>query len=170
VIYKKSKGTLPKAPSLGGRITTNLAAMTLAFHEVLISHNLNMKEATEILYDICWVVYEKMGKFVWNVSGLISGTNHKRLVRSTQLFKSFPFNEPSYEWKNIDGIPGVVAFDNFKCPVAEYFKTQGKSDICFNTWCKLDFKLAELWKAQLERPHTIADGSEKCDFRWKSVK
>jgi ubiquinone biosynthesis protein len=169
ILYKKRKATLPQAPSLGGVITTNLAAMSLAFHEVLVSHNLRMDEATEHLFDICWIVYEKMGRYVWNVTGLISRNNHKRLLRSTQMFKSFPFNQPSYEWKDIDGIPSVVAFDNFKCPVAEYFKMQGKSDICFNTWCKLDFKLAELWNARLERFHTIADGSEKCDFRWMSV-
>lgn len=168
-LYLKRKATLPQAPSLGGVITTNLAAMSLSFHEVLVSHGLKTDEATECLYDICWVVYEKMGRYVWNVSGLISRNKHKRLLRSTQMFRSFPFNQPSYEWKDIDGIPGVVAFDNFKCPVAAYFKMQGKSDICFNTWCKLDYKLAALWQSRLERLHAIADGSEKCDFRWMSV-
>ena len=40
------------------------------------------------------------------------------------------------------------------------------SDFCTNTWWKLDYPLAELWNAKLERTGSIASGAEICDFKW----
>ncbi|MEO7582161.1 MAG: L-2-amino-thiazoline-4-carboxylic acid hydrolase, partial [Ferruginibacter sp.] len=48
----------------------------------------------------------------------------------------------------------------------EYFLSKGLSKFCTKTWCSLDYRLAELWHAKLERTGTIAGGADKCDFRW----
>ncbi len=53
-----------------------------------------------------------------------------------------------------------------KCPVAEYFQSKGVSEFCVATWCALDYPLAEMWDARLERTGSIAGGAEICDFRW----
>ncbi|MEO8416847.1 MAG: hypothetical protein ABI472_24500, partial [Ginsengibacter sp.] len=46
------------------------------------------------------------------------------------------------------------------------FKKFELGDVCYHTWCKLDFPLAEQWGGQLKRSGSIAGGAEKCDFRW----
>jgi ubiquinone biosynthesis protein len=60
----------------------------------------------------------------------------------------------------------VVAFDVRRCPVAEYLSAQGLSELCVEAWCNLDVPLASKWGARLERTGTLAQGAERCDFRW----
>jgi len=43
------------------------------------------------------------------------------LLKTTQLFRAFPFNSPSYQWQNVPASGNVVAFYCLRCPVAEYF-------------------------------------------------
>jgi ubiquinone biosynthesis protein len=50
--------------------------------------------------------------------------------------------------------------------VAEYFLRHGEGDLCYATFCRLDFPLAEQWGGRLERTGTLAIGAPVCDFRW----
>jgi ubiquinone biosynthesis protein len=59
-----------------------------------------------------------------------------------------------------------VAFDVRRCPVAEHFRAEGLSQLCVESWCNLDYAVAEKWGARLERTTTLAEGAERCDFRW----
>lgn len=76
-------------------------------------------------------------------------------------------SSPSYEWSDVASPVGVVAFDCLKCPVAEFFASKSASELCVQTFCRLDFPLAETWGGELERKGTIAAGAERCDFRWR---
>jgi ubiquinone biosynthesis protein len=89
-----------------------------------------------------------------------------RLRFATDLFRSFPFNPPGYLMEDISA-PHEVAFDVRRCPVAEYFRRHGASEVCVATWCNLDYALAEQWGGRLERTGTLAAGADRCDFRWK---
>jgi ubiquinone biosynthesis protein len=91
---------------------------------------------------------------------------HARVKRATDLFRRFPFGAPSYDMVDVPADGQVVAFDVQRCPVAEYFLTQDLGELCVESWCNLDFPLAERWGARLERTTTIAGGAERCDFRW----
>ena len=62
---------------------------------------------------------------------------------------------------------GSVAFDCTKCPVAEFFGQPDASELCVQTFCRLDFPLAEKWGGKLKRNGTIASGAPVCDFRWE---
>jgi ubiquinone biosynthesis protein len=61
----------------------------------------------------------------------------------------------------------VVAFDVHRCPVADYFRREGRAPLCVPTFCDLDFPLARVWGAVLERTGTLAGGAPRCDFRWR---
>lgn len=61
---------------------------------------------------------------------------------------------------------GWLVFDCLRCPVAEYFVRHGEGDLCYATFCRLDFPLAEQWGGRLERAGTLAIGAPVCDFRW----
>jgi len=39
--------------------------------------------------------------------------------------------------------------------------------LCVDAWCNLDVPLAEKWGSRLERSTTLAEGAERCDFRWR---
>jgi hypothetical protein len=166
--YLQTKPEVPAMPTLGGSVMVHLAAMSTAFYLELIAKGKSKEEATQLFYDIAWQVYVKMGRFSWWLAGINNRNEYKRVLKATQLFRAFPFNSPSYKWKDVEAQKNVVGFDCLKCPVAEYFQSKSLSEFCTKTWCALDYPLAELWHAKLKRTGTIAGGADKCDFRWDS--
>jgi ubiquinone biosynthesis protein len=166
--YQKLKSEVPAMATLGGNITVHLAAMSTAFYQELLARGQSEEAATKLFYDIAWKVYVKMGRFSWWLAGLGNQNIDNRLLKTTKLFRAFPFNSPSYQWKDVQTASNVVGFDCVRCPVAEYFQSKGLSKFCTETWCSLDYPLAELWQAKLVRTGSIAGGADKCDFRWTS--
>lgn len=164
--YLRLRSDVPSLPTLGGSVMVHLAAMSTAFYQELTARGQKEEVATQLFYDIAWKVYVKMGKFSWWFAGFGNHTTYNRLLKSTQLFRSFPFNSPSYIWEDRKSENNTVAFDCVQCPVAEYFQTKGLSKFCAATWCALDYPLAEMWDSKLERTGSIAGGADKCDFRW----
>lgn len=165
--YIQLKPEVPKMPTTGGTLMLHLSAMSTGFYQELTAKGKDAETTTQLFYDIAWKVYQKMGRFSWWLAGIGSRTDYDRLLKATELFRTFPFNSPSYQWKDVKVGKNVVGFDCHKCPVAEYFETKGLSRFCTQTWCKLDYPLAELWNAKLERSGSIAGGAKICDFRWK---
>lgn len=165
--YKRLKPKVPETPTLGGALMVHLAAMSTAFYLELTGRGQDEATTTQLFYDIAWKVYQKMGRFSWWVAGWGNKSSYHKLLKATKLFRSFPFNSPSYQWKDVETAQDTVGFNCLKCPVADYFQTKGLSKFCAATWCALDFPLAEMWDAQLERSGSIASGATVCDFRWK---
>ena len=118
--------------------------------------------------DVAWVVYRKMGRFVWLLSRLASKDELERIRMATMIFRRFPFGSPAYRWTEIGAPPGTIAFDCTRCPAAEYFASRNKADLCVKTFCNLDFPLAKEWGGELERTGSIAGGAARCDFRWRA--
>lgn len=165
--YLQLKPAVPTTPTMGGSLMVHLSAMSTAFYHELTARGKNKELATQLFYDIAWNVYQKMGRFSWWLAGWGNRSSYNRLLKATKLFRAFPFNSPSYQWKDKQTTTNVVGFDCVKCPVAEYFETKGLSKFCASTWCALDYPLAEMWNATLERTGSIAGGATVCDFRWK---
>ena len=162
--YLELQPEIPSQPTLGGTLMVHLAAMSTAFYHELTSRGQKKENATILFYDIAWKVYVKMGKLSWWLAG--HGNRYDHLLKATKLFRKFPFNSPSYGWQDVETTNSIVSFNCIKCPVAEYFQSKELSEFCVATWCALDYPLAEMWDARLERTGSIAGGSEKCDFRW----
>ena len=100
------------------------------------------------------------------IAGIFSDNPIKKMELATQIFRMFPFTPPDYGWEDINSDKNTIAFNCTRCHVAEYFKKFELGDVCYHTWCKLDFPLAEQWGGQLKRTTTIAIGADQCDFRW----
>lgn len=162
--YLKLKPEISTQPTLGGTLMVHLAAMSTAFYMELTSKGQTKEAATKLFYNIAWKVYVKMGKLSWWLSG--RGSRYQHLLKATKLFRRFPFNSPSYGWQDVETTSNVVCFNCVKCPVAEYFQSKGLSEFCVASWCALDYPLADMWNAKLERTGSIAGGAEICDFRW----
>jgi len=168
--YNKLRRDIPKTQTLGGSLMVHLAAMSAAFYEELINRGQKESIATQLFYDIAWIVYQKMGKLSWKIAEWGNKSSYSKLLKATKLFRAFPFNSPSYQWQDVKSEKDVVGFNCLKCPVANYFETKGLSKFCASTWCALDYPLAEMWNAKLERTGSIAEGANQCDFRWKAKK
>lgn len=165
--YKLLRKDIEKEPTIGGTAMVHLAAMSTAFYQELTGRGIDETKTTQYFYDIAWKVYKIMGRFSWNITGFRYQNRAKRLAHATELFRTFPFNSPSFKWETIPQVEDTVRFNCTKCPVAEYFETKGLSEFCVKTWCALDFPLAKMWNAELERTNSIAGGAKVCDFKWK---
>ena len=164
--YYELEPTVAIQPTLGAVFSTHAAALILAMHETLLRHGVVAAESHRLIYDIGWSVYRQMAEPPLLIASAFTRDPRKRLKLATDLFRSFPFGSPSYEWRDVASPDGAIAFDCVKCPVAEFFATQNASELCVQTFCRLDFPLAETWGGQLERNGTIASGAQRCDFRW----
>jgi len=164
--YYEIEPSVAIQPTLGAVFTTHAAALIIAMHETLVRHGVAVAESHRLIYDIGWSVYRQMAEPPLLIASAFTRDPRKRLKLATDLFRSFPFGAPSYEWREVSSPDGAVAFDCVKCPVAEFFASRNESELCVQTFCRLDFPLAETWGGQLERKGTLSAGAECCDFRW----
>ncbi len=165
--YSESASAVPKGEGFGPTQVLHLAAITIALHQALTDSGRSDEAATQIVVDVGWVVYRKMGAVAWMLSRTAGKDQLQRMRAATQMFRRFPFSSPAYQWKEVAAEANVVAFDCVRCPAAQYFASRNRSALCVQTFCNLDFPLAKDWGAELERSGSIAGGAERCDFRWR---
>ena len=168
--YTDSEAALPKQQTLGATFTIHGACVTVALYNNLLKSGKTKDDATRLIYEVGWRLYTRMSEIPMLMAGLFSENAHKRMELATKVFRMFPFTAPDYGWEEVQADDNTVAFNCTRCHVAEYFKKLNLGDVCYNTWCKLDFSLAEQWGGKLERTGSIAGGAEKCDFRWITKK
>jgi ubiquinone biosynthesis protein len=164
--YSRLEIDLPKQQTLGATFTIHLACASLALYNTLIKSEKNKEEAISLIYKIGWKIYTHMGKIPMLIAGIFSDNPIKKMELATQIFRMFPFTAPDYGWEDINSDKNIIAFNCTRCHIAEYFKKFELGDVCYHTWCRLDYPLAEQWGGQLKRTGTIAIGADKCDFRW----
>jgi ubiquinone biosynthesis protein len=169
IAYDQLAPHVPHEPTIGTRMNMLLAAMTLAFLRVLVARGTGRAYAIELVGDVAWKVYERWGHIPIVVARLRSRDPSERLRVSVEMFLRFPFTPPGYLFDRLPSDEGI-SLDMLRCPVAEYFRREGASDLCIGTWCNLDYPLAEMWGGRLERTQTLAAGCERCDFRFKPVR
>ncbi len=166
--YKQEKDSLLKQQSIGATLTLNMACFSVAFYRSLIENGMTKEKAIDVLYNICWEIYQVMAEIPAKFANTMTNSAHDKMRFATQLFRLFPFSSPDYRWKDVKADKNTVAFDCQQCRVAEYFIQHNLGDVCYQTWCKLDFPLAQKWGGKLERKGSIANGNKCCDFRWKT--
>lgn len=156
---------LPKEQTIGAKSALILACFSLALHKSLLKYGLTKEYSMQLIADISWFMYKKMGKSYLFIAKLSSRDKLKRLKKCADLYMKFPFNPPGYDMRHVD-CDYPVALDVFKCPVADYFIKNNEVEFCKGTWCSLDYSLAEIWGGHLKRTTYIPSGDDRCDFRW----
>lgn len=165
--YDSQRAFLPVEATVGGRAMVRLAALTIGLYKALLARGFEASEARALTARVTGRIYARMADFPTSLSAVGSPDGRERLRRATDLFRRFPFGAPAYEMVDVAGDGDVVAFDVLRCPVAELFLAHGLGELCVESWCNLDFPLAERWGGRLERTTTIAGGAARCDFRWR---
>jgi hypothetical protein len=156
-------------PTLGSKMNVLLASLTLAFLQNLTEAGVERAYAIELIGDICWKIYQwwgYVGSFLARLSRHDRIKDHARRVGKDGSWPmSFPFNPPGYQAQYVP-TEGGLGFNVIRCPVAEYLRANGASDLAVSTWCMLDYALAEMIGLRLTRTGTLAAGDKQCDFRW----
>jgi len=165
--YSGQRARLPMERQAGGRLMVHFAALTAGVYRALRARDVSERDARRLTAEMTWRVYEKLAAVPWAIARATRASAFGRLERATRLFRAFPFGAPSYDMADVPAEAGVVAFDVRRCPVAEYFRAEGLSELCAEAWCNLDVPLATKWGARLERSTTLAQGADRCDFRWR---
>lgn len=158
----------PQEPKLGNRMNMLLSCVTLACFRALMAAGVEREYAIELIGDMAWKIYEKWARLPILIARLLTRDPRERMRMSVNMFLRFPFTPPGYVFERLPNRDGI-SLDMLRCPVAEYFHKQDASDLCIDTWCNLDFALAEIWGGWLERTETLAAGCARCDFRFRAA-
>ncbi len=144
-----------------------LAAIGAGFHRALVSEGIERDEATALVADVAWRIYQRWGAMAFALARVSARRPLGRLRTCVRLFLRFPFTAPGYQ---VEHLPdrSVVALDVRRCPVAEYLGALDLADLCVGAWCNQDYALAERWGGRLVRTTTLASGGERCDFRFEA--
>ncbi len=165
--FKKRSINIKKKETFGADVMVKLSLLTLIIYENLIERNFNKQEAIELTSKINWIVYEKLTNRFWIFTRIFSKRPIFRVKKAMDFFINiFPYKSPGYEMEILSTENNVVVFNVHKCPAAEFFKEHNLSELCVDSWCNLDYALAEKWNVTLERDKTIAKGNELCNFKF----
>lgn len=167
--YKNRLPGLEKKETAGATLVIRLSLLTLILYEKLIAENIQKQEAIRLTSEITWAVYDKLTGIFWFFTRFFSGKPIVRLRKAMNFaVKYFPYNSPGYEMEFLKTDDREFFFDVHKCPSADFFIEHRVSELCSETWCNLDYSLAEKWNVGLEREKTIAKGDGICTFRFKA--
>lgn len=164
-IYRSLSAELPNEPNRGAAVMVRLAAKTVAIYKALRKYGFTHEDAKKTTAEITWLIYIKLSQVFWMPTRILSERKISRVKKAMDFFmKVFPYRAPGYQMEYVEVRQNVVAFNVYRCPAADYFCSQGLSDLCVSSFCNLDFPLAETWGVTLDRHGTIAGGSDYCDF------
>jgi hypothetical protein len=164
--YDHQRSSILREREAGTRFMVHFAALTLGLYRALLARGVGEAEARRWTSEVTWLAYEKMAVIPWALAASTTRNPLRRFKRATNLFRRFPFRAPTYDIVDVPSEEDVVAFDVRRCAVAEFFQARGFASLCVDSWCNLDPPLARKWGARLERTGTLAQGAERCDFRW----
>ena len=177
-ICRRQKEIFPKmmsnAPDLGGKENSLAGNLTmfvifLSFYEAT-NHRLDGNAIDELLIEVY--------KSVRFLSPLMN-INHKSVLNPLRkyLYKNYKKhaedvkkNQAEGKWLDTWGMrvnPNNTdegfAFTLVGCPLVQYAKKYGYMELMPHM-CKLDHQYAKLMHAKLIRTHTVATGSDSCDY------
>jgi hypothetical protein len=165
---------IPELPYIGGKqnpLTGNLvsSAGALAVYRVMQRRGKPLEETGELLYRLMetWIrryprlVRHLMGRYY--LSRLSQRQSKKRAALSQQ--HRYPA-----DWVRThvdgDGQAFVWGVDYLECGIVKFLHSQGADELA-PYLCLLDYALFGALGVELKRTMTLAEGCEKCDFRFK---
>ena len=162
---------IPHLPYIGGKknpLTTNLiqCAWGLALYKVLKTHDKTAEEAAKIIYEAVEAQLRSSPKFLLRLLGRWMFAQYRLKKQAAESQKRrYP---EDWVWSFIkgDGKEFDFGMDFTECAICKFFHAQGADE--FTPFlCLLDFPMSKAFGTGLVRTMTLAEGAEKCDFRYK---
>lgn len=151
----------------GNRQNVLLGVFSLAIFRALLAEDIDKPYATELVTDLAWKIYEKWVVLPRVAARFAHRDPQQQMNMMLRMFLRFPFSRPGYDWQARPEV-GAFALDIYRCPVRDYLRSQGEEEFMRNSWCTLDFALAQAMTkgGHYQRPHTLTAGDRVCDMKW----
>ena len=165
---------IPKLPYVGGKknpLTKSLvqSAWALALFRALKVHGETAEETGKMVYDMVEMQLRSYPKLLRYLVGrwYFTRYNYNKMKRQASDSQKRLYPE-DWVWSFIrgDGKEFDWGMDNTECGVCKFFHAQDANELT-PYLCKLDFGMSQALGMGLVRTMTIAEGDEKCDFRYK---
>lgn len=172
------RATLPRLPYIGGKqnpLTTNLVACSwfLALYRVLQPRGLSDDEIGELVYRVAEEWVKSTPHWLVRLQGLLIKTPLLRLIfgqisRQTQQRKypgDFVVHFVPGERRG-DGRDFDFGLDFTGCAIHKFFQAEQAGHFA-KYMCRIDDLTTSFKGIELIRTGTIANGADKCDFRYR---
>ncbi len=164
---------VPEIPYVGqNRILVRFitgTAQSLAIYKVLRSHGKTVEEAGRLYYLICRAVLNSYPRIVrWLIGKASFSKFFLRAVRRNALESQKRLYPGGYVFSFVDGDGREFDYgvDYFECGGCKFLSQQGASELAPYI-CTADIIYSQSFGWGLTRTKTIAEGFERCDFRFK---
>lgn len=164
---------IPRVPYIGGKqpFTRFLisTAQFLAMYRVLGRRGVSLEEAGELIYRVC---EEVMGSYPGFVLKILGGSNfsgrHIRDLRRLAGESQRRLYPGGYVYSFVEGDSEEFDYgvDYTECASVKFLEAEGAPELA-PYLCLVDILYSERFGWGLMRTTTLADGDERCDFRFK---
>jgi hypothetical protein len=165
---------IPELPYIGDKnsfFTKNLigSAQALALYRVLKEHGKNVEEIGKIIYEVIEAQLDAYPKLLLRLLGRLSFAkyfvNRFRKKAAESQKRQYP-GDWVFTFIEGDGIEFDYGIDFSECGICKFLHAQDADELT-PFLCILDFPQSKALGTGLVRTMTIAEGNEKCDFRFK---
>ncbi len=164
---------IPNIPYIGGKQTLTrfliATAQFLAMYRVLTKNGKNLEEAGMLIYEICQNLMSSYPGFVLRIIGHMDFSRRyqerlrKRAEESRQ--RLYPLDYV-FDFVQGDGKEFDFGVDYVECAGFNFLKQEGAPELA-PYLCNIDILYSEAFGWGLIRTKTLAQGSDRCDFRFK---
>jgi hypothetical protein len=171
---REYESLIPQLPYIGGRrnpLTQIMisAGMFLALYRAMKGQDKKVEEIGTFVYEGVENAYGLLPRFALYTYGGLSFTEHRQR-RSQELALESQKRQYADDWVYSvvagDGESFDYGLDFVECGICKFFHAR-EADEFARYMCRLDFIMSERMGMGLVRTVTIAEGGEKCDFRYK---
>ena len=165
---------IPTIPYIGGDKNFNtknliMASSCLATYRVLKAHGRSMEEIGRLIYEMCEVLVD-YPKFILRLIGRLKyGKRYERKIKewATESQKrQYPGDWVS-TFVDGDGREFDYGFDITECGILKFFHAQSADEITPYICVSMDGVFSKAFNRGLVRTMTLAEGYDRCDFRYK---
>jgi hypothetical protein len=167
------QAVLPKLPDIGGKkIFTEFllfTAMYYSMYTVFKTEGLFVEEVGNLIWDTGETYIEKVPLFIARIVGGINFSPSylgklQQKARESKL-RQYP-GDYVYDFIPGDGIAFDYGVDYRECASVIFLQAQGAHELA-RFLCPMDILYSQRFGWGLHRTSTLADGDERCDFRFK---
>lgn len=164
--WQKRLATSRPRYSGGVKFMMTYMEWSCALYRALQDYSVDRAEAILLVETIMSDVYRPVPAAVFKLSRLRSAKRETRVKWLLGMITGHVLPAPPFCYRHLPSETGV-AFDVTRCPIADYFNSQGAPELTEPAGGNLDYVMARAWGIELVRTQTLAEGATYCDFRWK---